>query len=53
MNPAQLEACTEKLPPHLAREFERMNREASDLIAEGWRLRRAAWDLYRDHQRRL
>jgi len=39
--------------PHLAREFERLNREASGLIAEGWRLRRLAWDLYRDHRRRL
>ena len=53
MNPNQLEACKEKLPPHLAREFERLNREATEHLAEGWRLRRQAWALYRDHQRRL
>ena len=53
MNPTQLEACKEKLPPHLAREFERLNREANELLAEGWRLRRLAWKLYRAHERML
>ena len=53
MNPDQLESCKAKLPDHAAREFERLNREANALLAEGWRLRRQAWELYRDHQRML
>ena len=53
MNHDQLEACKEQLPPHAAREFERMQREANDLLAEGWRLRRLAWEFYRKHRRLL
>ena len=53
MSPDQLASCKERLPPHLAREFERLQREANELLAEGWRLRRQAWELYRDHQRTL
>ena len=53
MNPDQMQACKEKLPPHAAREFERLHREAGEHITEAWRLRRLAWALYRDHQRRL
>ena len=53
MNLDQLEGCKEKLPPHAAQEFERLHREASERMAECWRLRRLAWALYRDHQRRL
>lgn len=53
MNPSQLEACIAKLPPHLAREFERLHREADECMREGWRLRRLAWALYRDQERKL
>ena len=53
MSPDQLRACKEKLPPHLAREFERLNLEANALLAEGWRMRRQAWELYREHQRNI
>ena len=53
MNPDQLQACTERLPPDAAREFERLHREASEHLAEGWRLRRLAWAFYREQSRRL
>ena len=53
MSPDQLRACKAKLPPDAAREFERLNLEANALLAEGWRLRRQAWELYREHERRL
>ena len=53
MNPDQLESCKAKLPDHAAREFERLQRTAGELLAEAWRLRRQAWALYREHERRL
>ena len=53
MNPDQLEACKEKLPPDAAREFERLHREASAMLTEAWRLRRQAWAIYREWVRRL
>ena len=53
MNPDQLEACKEKLPPDAAREFDRLQREANDLLAERWRLRRRAWEFYHEQKRRL
>ena len=53
MNHNQLEACKEKLPPDAAREFERLHREASEHLVEGWRLRRLAWAFYREWSRRL
>ena len=53
MSPDQLASCKERLPPHLAREFERPQREATALLAEAWRMRRQAWKLYRDYQRAL
>lgn len=52
MNPQQMKACAGKLPPDLAREFERLHAEADALLSVGWRLRQQAWALYRDHQRR-
>ena len=53
MSPDQLASCKERLPPHLAREFENLQREATALLAEAWRMRRQAWKLYRDYQRGL
>jgi hypothetical protein len=53
MKPEQLQACTERLPPDAAREFERLQREATALLEAGWRLRREAWALYQSHRRRL
>ena len=53
MNPDQLQACMAKLPPDAAREFERLHREATEHLVEGWRLRRLAWEFYREQQRTL
>jgi hypothetical protein len=50
MNPDQLEACMANLLPDDAREFERLQREASERLAQGWELRKLAWELYQERR---
>ena len=51
MTPDQLEPCMARMPPRVAEAFARLHREADETLAEAWRLRKLAWELYRPYRK--